>query len=129
MMNHPFLLLGSILGGLGVAIGAFGAHALKSVLEANDRVGTFELAGKYHLIHAVALLCVGLLAMRAPESVWLTRAGWSFVGGITVFSGTLYALSLTGRNLLGAITPIGGVLLIAGWICLAIAAARLTETV
>ena len=79
MMNHPFLLLGSILGGLGVAIGAFGAHALKSVLEANDRVGTFELAGKYHLIHAI--------------------------------------------------TPIGGVLLIAGWICLAIAAARLTETV
>lgn len=124
-MQHPFLVIGSALGGLGVALGAFGAHALKAVLLANERTATFELASFYHLMHAVALLGVGLLALRAPESVWLARAGWCFVGGVTVFSGSLYVLSISGRTWLGAITPIGGVLLIAGWICLTVAAVRL----
>jgi len=125
-MSQPFVLIGAILGGLGVALGAFGAHALKATLEQSGRVSTWETAAKYQLVHAVALLVVGMLAMRAPDaSAWLGRAGWSMTAGTLIFSGSLYVLCATGARWLGAITPIGGTLLIAGWAMLAFAASKL----
>ncbi len=125
-MQHPFLVIGSVLGALGVGLGAFGAHGLKKLLNETDRLATFETAVKYHLVHAVVLLVVGVLAMRETGAdAWLHRAGWSFVAGTLIFSGTLYVLCVTGVRWLGAVTPIGGLLLIAGWVCLTIAATRL----
>ncbi len=121
-MHQSFLFLGAIFGGLGVGLGAFGAHALKQTLEASGRTGTYETAVLYHLVHAVVLLVVGVWSLHEPQAlVWLRRAGWAFSGGIVIFSGTLYVLCITGTKWLGAITPIGGLLLIAGWACLAIA--------
>lgn len=109
------MVTGAILGGLGVAIGAFGAHALKPVLLANDRVETFELAVRYQFYHALALLLIGL----AFEKFQSGRLAWSALlttMGVLVFSGSLFILSLTGVTKWGAVTPFGGVLLIAGWI-------------
>jgi uncharacterized membrane protein YgdD (TMEM256/DUF423 family) len=124
-MQQPFLVIGAVFGALGVGIGPFGAHALKSMLAASGRSATYETAVHYHLIHTVVLLIVGVWALQAgPALPWLTRAGWSFAAGTVIFSGSLYVLCLTGAKWLGAITPIGGLLLIAGWLCLAAAALR-----
>ena len=114
-MGHFFLKAGAVFGALGVMIGAFGAHALKPMLEATNRIDTFETAVKYQLYHALALLVVGLLIVWFKPQRAFTVAGYSFIGGILIFSGTLYILCLTGVTWLGAITPIGGGLLIAGW--------------
>ena len=119
-MQNIFLLIGSIIGALSVAIGAFGAHGLKTFLLANERTETFETAVKYQFYHAFALLIVGLLMLHI-ENRLLNYAGWSFLAGIIIFSGSLYALCLTGIKVLGAITPIGGVAMIAGWILMAVA--------
>jgi uncharacterized membrane protein YgdD (TMEM256/DUF423 family) len=97
------------LGLVGVALGAFGAHGLEAVLEANDRVDVWKTASTYQLVHAVALLA---LAAGGRADRWLT-ALW--VGGVVVFSGSLYLLAITNVGWLGAITPIGGVALIVGW--------------
>lgn len=97
------------LGFLAVALGAFGAHGLESVLRENDRVGTWETASFYHLTHAL-VLCA--LAAREP---FLQGAWWCFFAGILVFSGSLYILSVTNVTALGAITPFGGLALLAGW--------------
>jgi uncharacterized membrane protein YgdD (TMEM256/DUF423 family) len=121
-MDRLFFVLGSIAGFLGVALGAFGAHALKQRLPP-DLLTTFEVGVRYHLIHALALLAVAWAATRWPGgSVQL--AGWFFVAGILLFSGSLYALSLSGVRQLGAITPLGGVAFLAGWLLLAWSVAR-----
>lgn len=120
-MDRTFFLIGSLAGGLAVALGAFGAHALRGRLS-EDMLATFEIGVRYNFYHALALLAVAFAISRWPGSGAATWAGWLFVGGIVIFSGSLYVLTLTGARWLGAITPIGGVLLIAGWVCLAWAA-------
>jgi len=117
-----FGVIGSAFGLLGVALGAFGAHALRGRLSPGD-LDIFETAVRYQLVHAVALVAVALLADRIPgaASSW---AGWFFTSGILIFSGTLYVLVLTGPRWLGAITPIGGVALLLGWLALALGFAR-----
>lgn len=118
-MRGVFPLLGAIFAGLGVAGGAFAAHALKGVLTA-EQVAAFETGVRYQMYHALALLYVGWLD-RQGDGRWTRRAGWSFVVGILLFSGSLYVLSLFGFRWAGPITPLGGLSLIAGWVCLAVA--------
>lgn len=113
------LLLASagIFGALGVGLGAFGAHALKDHLVNTGRIGTYETAVLYHLIHTLAIMGTAIL-LHLKKSTWLKRAGYFFLLGIIVFSGSLYVLCFTGITWLGAITPIGGVLFILGWLSL-----------
>jgi uncharacterized membrane protein YgdD (TMEM256/DUF423 family) len=117
-MRH-FIVLGALLAAAAVAAGAFGAHALAARLTP-DRLATWETAARYHMYHALGLLLVGLAADRLPPAA--NVAGWLFVAGIVVFGGTVYALALGGPRWLGAVTPIGGVAFIAGWLVLAWAA-------
>jgi uncharacterized membrane protein YgdD (TMEM256/DUF423 family) len=119
-MDRLFFVIGSLSGFIAVALGAFGAHALKSRLEP-ELLATFEVGVRYQMYHAFALLAVAWAQTRWPGAV-LTASGWLFVAGTLVFSGSLYALSLSGLRWLGAITPIGGLALLAGWLCLAWAA-------
>ena len=121
-MDRLFFVLGSLSGLLGVAAGAFGAHGLKQRL-APDMLAVWETAARYQLIHALALLAVGWALTRWPGPA-TTAAGWFFVAGTLIFSGSLYLLSLSGVRWLGAITPIGGVAFLAGWACLAWTAIR-----
>ena len=118
-MQKIFLLIASFMGALSVGIGAFGAHGLKNFLLVHQKTEVFETAVKYQFYHTFALLVVGLL-MTHIQGKWLVYSGWSFVAGTLIFSGSLYALSLTGIKALGAITPLGGVALIAGWVLLGI---------
>ncbi|HVZ21520.1 MAG TPA: DUF423 domain-containing protein [Vicinamibacterales bacterium] len=122
-MDRTFLLIGALAGFLAVALGAFGAHALRSRLSA-DMLEVFETGVRYQMYHALALLVV---AATIPHlGGWLVRtAGWLFTAGIVLFSGSLYLLAFTGVTVLGAITPLGGLAFLAGWACLAIAAAAL----
>ncbi|SES18666.1 DUF423 domain-containing protein [Salipaludibacillus aurantiacus] len=117
-----FLLLGSLNAFLFVAIGAFGAHALKERLETGGYLETFQTGVQYHMIHALALIAVAILSRYLSATGLVHGAGWAFVAGIILFSGSLYALSLTGIRVLGAITPIGGVAFLAGWALLFAAA-------
>lgn len=117
-MAKLFITLASLSGMLAVVFGAFGAHALKGKLD-DQALKVFETAVQYHFYHTFALLVVGVIALNQPQTVLLKSSGWSFVIGILVFSGSLYLLSLTGVRWLGAITPLGGLALIAGWACLA----------
>ena len=116
-VDGTFVLIGAVLGAVGVAAGAFGAHALKARL-APEMLAVFETGVRYQLVHALGLLAVGWAAGR-----WTSRAvrvaGWLFVVGVFLFSGSLYAMCLTGVRALGAITPIGGAAFIAGWLLLA----------
>lgn len=116
-----FLVIASLLGGTGVAAGAFASHALKDQLS-ERMLAVFETGVRYQMYHALALLAVALWLSRTELSGWLTAAGWGLVIGTVIFSGSLYALSLSGVKILGAITPLGGVALMIGWGCLAIAA-------
>ncbi|WP_416665721.1 DUF423 domain-containing protein [Egbenema bharatensis] len=119
-MIKLFLLLGSILGGLSVAGGAFASHALQERLSERS-LEIFDLAARYQMYHALALLLVGILLSQSEiASPFFTASGIAFIIGVLLFSGSLYALSLSGIKILGAITPLGGVAFIAGWICLAI---------
>jgi uncharacterized membrane protein YgdD (TMEM256/DUF423 family) len=122
-MEKTFLLLASIFGALSVALGAFGAHALENRMSA-DLLSTYEVGVRYHVYHVLALLGVVAVLTRWPDSGAAVAAGWLFVAGIVIFSGSLYVLAFTGVRWLGAITPIGGVAFIAGWICLAWVALR-----
>jgi len=118
-----FLALGSIGMFLAVALGAFGAHALKQTL-APELTATYETAVNYHFIHALGLLAVGLLALHLPASGTLRWAGILMAAGLLLFSGSLYALSLSGIRGLGVLTPVGGVALLAAWLLLAVAVVR-----
>lgn len=115
-MDRAFLIIGSLLGALGVAAGALAAHTLKDRLPA-DRFNLFEVGAHYHLIHALAVLAAAWVAHRWPGPA-SSAAGWLFIIGIVFFSGSLYALGLSGLRALGAITPFGGVAFIAGWLML-----------
>jgi uncharacterized membrane protein YgdD (TMEM256/DUF423 family) len=114
-----FGVLGAVSAFLGVALGAFGAHALKSRLS-SEALAIFETGVRYQMFHALALLVV---AARLPDPRG-SIAGWLFVAGTVLFSGSLYALALTGIRGLGAITPVGGLCFLAGWALLALAFAR-----
>jgi uncharacterized membrane protein YgdD (TMEM256/DUF423 family) len=124
-MSRLFLVLGSVSGALAVAAGAFGAHALRGRLDPRA-LEIYEVAARYQIYHALALLVVAIAAARWPGGEPLA-AGWLFVAGTVVFSGSLYALSLGAPRWLGAVTPVGGLALIAGWLVLAVAAWRTPE--
>ena len=119
-MQKLFLLTASISGAISVMIGAFGAHGLRKFLEANGRMDTFETAVKYQVYHSLALLLLGILMFHVQHR-FLVLAGWSYILGILIFSGSLYLLCLSGYRWLGAITPIGGLFLIGGWLLIAFA--------
>ena len=127
-MERIFLILSGVFGFLGVALGAFGAHALRAYLEklpdGVKRAEWWETASRYHLIHALAIAVAAYLAARAPGGA-STAAGYCFAGGILLFSGSLYTMTLTGIRVLGAVTPFGGLLMMAGWIAVVIAALQL----
>jgi uncharacterized membrane protein YgdD (TMEM256/DUF423 family) len=110
--------LGSVVMFLGVALGAFGAHGLKDVLS-DPMKAVYETGVRYQLIHGLALFVVAWLASRTTSSA-VTAAGWCFLAGIVLFSGSLYILSLTGVKAWGAVTPFGGLAFLAGWLCLAV---------
>jgi uncharacterized membrane protein YgdD (TMEM256/DUF423 family) len=122
-MQKLILIAGAVSAGLSVAIGAFGAHALKELLETNQRTETFSTAVTYQIFHSLALLIIGLLMFKIQHR-FLTLAAWSHLAGIVVFSGSLYLLCLTSNTKWGAVTPIGGLLFILGWILLVVALAR-----
>jgi uncharacterized membrane protein YgdD (TMEM256/DUF423 family) len=112
-MARPFSLLGAGFAFLAVAFGAFGAHSLKAIITP-DMLTVFETGVRYQMYHALALLAVEWSAYRYPQASF-HKAGWLFVAGILLFSGSLYVLALSGVRWLGAITPLGGVCLLAGW--------------
>lgn len=119
-MDKLFTMIGALSGGIAVAAGAFGAHALRERVEPR-LLEVFETGARYQMYHALALLAVGWLIQRGAGSL-ATTAGWLFVAGTVLFSGSLYAMTFTGVRALGAITPLGGVCFIGGWVCLALAA-------
>ncbi len=116
-MERIFLIVGAVMGAFGVAAGAFAAHGLKSRLTP-DLLAVFETGAHYQLVHALALLAVGLVMTRFSHPA-ISASGWFFIVGIVIFSGSLYVLALTGFRWLGAITPVGGLAIIAGWLTLA----------
>jgi uncharacterized membrane protein YgdD (TMEM256/DUF423 family) len=120
----PWLAWCGLLGFLGVAAGAFGAHGLREVLS-ERLLEVYQTAAHYHLVHALVLGLVAVLVLNGGGGPWPRRSGVCFVAGIIVFSGSLYLLSLTGIGWLGAITPLGGVLLLCGWFCLLLAGLKL----
>lgn len=120
-MERTLWIAGAAMAGLSVAIGAFGAHALRARLEP-ARMATFETAVQYHMLHALALLAAAALMGRVQSQNLLLASGGLFAVGIFLFSGSLYALAITGITWLGAITPLGGVAFIGGWLCLGMAA-------
>jgi uncharacterized membrane protein YgdD (TMEM256/DUF423 family) len=122
MDNAPFALAGAISAFIAVAAGAFGAHALRARL-APDLLAVFETGARYQMYHALALLAVAWAATQWPGAP-VRAAGWLFIGGTLLFSGSLYLLALTGARWLGAITPFGGLLFLAGWGALALAVAK-----
>lgn len=126
MNQRTSLFWGAVLGGAAVAIGAFGAHALKPMLLAAEREDTFELAVRYQFYHALALLIVGLLGGHS-QSKLLNYSAIFFLVGILIFSGSLYVLCMTGYSWLGAITPFGGISFLAGWILLALAIGKVSS--
>jgi uncharacterized membrane protein YgdD (TMEM256/DUF423 family) len=121
-MARIFFILGSLSGLVAVALGAFGAHTLRDRLS-TDLLSIFETGVRYQMYHALALLLTAWAITRWPGP-FSVAAGWLFVAGSVIFSGSLYALSLSGVRWLGAITPLGGVAFIIGWLCLALAAWR-----
>lgn len=117
-MAHLILTLAAINGFLAVALGAFAAHGLRNIVSP-ELISTFQTGVQYHMYHALALLGVGVLLLHFPRQTLLQASAWLFVAGIVIFSGSLYILALSGIRWLGAITPIGGVLFLAGWLMLA----------
>jgi uncharacterized membrane protein YgdD (TMEM256/DUF423 family) len=116
-LDRIFFSIGCISAFLAVALGAFGAHALKNSLSP-ELLSTFEVGVRYQMYHALALLAAGWAHTRWPGKA-VTAAGWLFAAGTMLFSGSLYALALSGERWLGAVTPLGGVAFLAGWLCLA----------
>jgi uncharacterized membrane protein YgdD (TMEM256/DUF423 family) len=133
-MHRTFTILGALSAGVSVAAGAFGAHALRARVEPRS-LEVFETAARYQMYHALALFVVAWVIARGavmapaaagagPGQGMAVAAGWLFVVGTACFSGSLYAMTFTGLRALGAITPVGGACFVAGWLCLAVAAAR-----
>jgi uncharacterized membrane protein YgdD (TMEM256/DUF423 family) len=118
MSNRNILAVGAIFMALDVLLGAFGAHALKTSLSP-EMLAVYKTGVEYQFYHALGLLIIGLIGFHI-DSKWLRRSGLLLTIGILIFSGSLYVLSLTGIKVIGAITPIGGVSFVAGWICLSI---------
>jgi uncharacterized membrane protein YgdD (TMEM256/DUF423 family) len=120
--DRLFVILGAVSGFIAVGAGAFGAHGLRTRL-APDLLAAFETGARYQMYHALALVAAAWAVHRwpGPLAEW---AGWLFLAGTVVFSGSLYGLALTGVRWLGAVTPLGGVCFLAGWLCLAVAALR-----
>jgi uncharacterized membrane protein YgdD (TMEM256/DUF423 family) len=125
--ERQFLLLGGVSGFLSVALGAFGAHALRDALPA-DRLAAFDTGVRWQAVHTLALLAAGLFSGRGTGP-FAPAAGWLFLLGIAVFSGSLYVLALSGVRGWGAVTPVGGVAWLAGWACLALAGLRRRDVV
>ncbi|MDB9540554.1 DUF423 domain-containing protein [Anabaenopsis tanganyikae CS-531] len=124
-MAQVFVSLAAVLGGLSVAAGAFAAHALRGKISERS-LEIFDTAARYQMYHALALLLIALLISRtASPQPMLVASGWLFIIGVGIFSGSLYALSVTGLKYLGAITPLGGVAFIIGWGILAVAGSGL----
>jgi uncharacterized membrane protein YgdD (TMEM256/DUF423 family) len=123
-MHKTFLFAAALFGFLGVAFGAFGAHALRSRLT-QEMLAVFEVGVRYQMYHVFAVLIVAAAIGHFGQVRLLYIAGWTFVAGIVIFSGSLYALALTGTGMFGAITPIGGLGFLIGWACLAYFAATL----
>jgi uncharacterized membrane protein YgdD (TMEM256/DUF423 family) len=121
-MDRLFFALGAASALISVSAGAFGAHALRARLTP-DLLAVFETAARYQMYHALGLFAVAWAVARWPGP-WAGRAGWLFVAGTLIFSGSLYALALTGIRWLGAVTPFGGLAFLAGWTCLVLAARR-----
>jgi uncharacterized membrane protein YgdD (TMEM256/DUF423 family) len=119
-MERVFFGIGAVSAGLAVVLGAFAGHGLRARLSA-EALQTFETGARYHLYHALALLAVAWAVTRWPGAA-TTAAGWLFIAGTVLFSGSLYLLAITGVRMLGAITPIGGVAFVLGWLALAWAA-------
>lgn len=126
MNGRLVLASGALLAALAVATGAFGAHALRGVLDARAS-GWYETAVYYHAGQALGVVACGLLMLSVGSNRWLSTAGLALIAGIVVFSGSLYLMAFTGLTQLGMITPIGGLLLIIGWLCLAAGSLRLTS--
>lgn len=122
-MTRTLILIGALLGMTGVALGAFGAHSLEATLTANGRLDTFETASDYHLIHALAILAAAWMT-RLTGSSLARWAGILLTAGTLIFSGSLYVLSIFDIGFMGAIAPVGGTLLVAGWACMALDAWR-----
>ena len=118
-----FLALGGAAALLAVALGAFGAHGLKSRLPV-DMLAVYQTGVQYHFYHALGLALIGLAVLHLPDSAALRAAGWLMAAGILLFSGSLYALALSGERWLGAVTPIGGLAFLLGWAALVWAALR-----
>jgi uncharacterized membrane protein YgdD (TMEM256/DUF423 family) len=118
-MDQTFLLIGAVLGFLGVAFGAFGAHALKKRLSV-EMLTVFETGVRYQMYHALAALVVAAAIGHIGNAPLLIAAGWFFAAGVLLFSGSLYALALTNTRILGAITPLGGLLFLIGWALLGV---------
>lgn len=123
-LQRTFVALGALFAGLAVALGAFGAHALRASLAPRD-LEIFETGVRYQMYHALALILVGVLWAYRPQSS-LLAAGWLFSAGIVIFSGSLYLLVITNTRWLGAVTPLGGVAFILAWISMAWASLRPT---
>ena len=123
MTARTALTLAALLMFVAVAAGAFGAHALRNRL-APDMTAVWQTAVQYHAWHALALAIVAQFMIHVPERAGVALAAWLFVAGIVLFSGSLYAMALTGTRALGVITPVGGVAFLAGWLALAWAASR-----
>jgi uncharacterized membrane protein YgdD (TMEM256/DUF423 family) len=121
-VERAFFVIGCVSAAVAVALGAFGAHGLRQRL-VPDMLTTFEVGVRYHMYHALALIGVALALGRWPLPA-LVVAGWLFVAGTLVFSGTLYLLAVTGQRWLGAVTPLGGTLMIAGFLLFAFAALK-----
>ena len=121
-----FVIAGASSAALAVVLGAFGAHGLRARLPA-DLLAIYQTGCQYHVYHALGLLAVGLLGLHLPASGALRASGWLMLAGTVLFSGSLYALALTGQRWLGAITPLGGVAWIAAWVLMAYAARGLSR--
>lgn len=124
-MDRLFFVLGSASAGIAVALGAFGAHALKTRLSP-EMLAVYDTGVRYQMFHALALLAVAWAGTRWPGSTAITASGWLFIAGTLLFSGSMYALSLSGVRGLGAVTPIGGLAWLVGWAMLAWGVAKAT---
>lgn len=121
-MAAGWFAAGAALAGLGVLLGAFGAHGLRDRI-APDLLAVYDTGIRYHLVHALGLLAVSWAAARWPHP-WVAASGWLFAAGIVVFSGSLYLLAVTGARWLGAVTPVGGLCFLIGWTVLAVGVLR-----